>query len=140
LITERVKLEEFSRVYGNISRSRSIASILVYPNSSARECTVPIKTKAVSPGKSMGIIGAGNFTKMTVLPALKKSGAPIRYISSANGLSGTHLAKKYGIANSTTDYREIVGDPLIPFDEIENVTLASFACIESTKRNAWVTV
>lgn len=48
---------------------------------------------------------------MTVLPALKKCGAPVSYISSANGLSGTHLAKKYGIVNSTTDYRKILSDP-----------------------------
>jgi len=72
---------------------------------------VSVKSRAVSPGKSMGIIGAGNFTKMTVLPALKKSGAPIGYIASANGLSGTHLAKKYDIAKSTTDHRDILNDP-----------------------------
>jgi len=60
---------------------------------------------------TIGIIGAGNFTKMTVLPALKKCGALICYISSANGLSGTHLAKKYGIANSTTDYLADPGGP-----------------------------
>ena len=30
------------------------------------------------------------------------------------------------------------GEPLIPFSEIENVTRASFACLESMLRNAWV--
>ena len=32
------------------------------------------------------------------------------------------------------------GDPLIPFDEIVNVTRASFAAIQSLKKNAWVEV
>ena len=44
----------------------------------------------------IGIIGAGNFTKMTMLPALKGSGAGYKFIASAGGVSGTALAKKYG--------------------------------------------
>jgi hypothetical protein len=32
------------------------------------------------------------------------------------------------------------GGPLIPFNEIENVTRASFACLESLKRGEWVRV
>jgi hypothetical protein len=32
------------------------------------------------------------------------------------------------------------GAPLIPFEEIENVPLASFACIESLKQGGWVNV
>jgi hypothetical protein len=32
------------------------------------------------------------------------------------------------------------GEALIPFANIENVTMASFACIESLMRNQWVRV
>lgn len=113
LITEKVNLEDFRQVYGNISRSSSIASILVYPGLDKRESTIPIISRSFNKGKSLGIIGAGNFTKMTVLPALKKAGTPISFISSANGLSGTHLAKEYEIANSTTDYREMLSNPAV---------------------------
>lgn len=111
LITERVKLDDFQKIYGSMGNSRSIASLLVYSDSERKESTIQIISKDISSGKSLGIIGAGNFTKMTVLPALKDAKSPISYISSANGLSGTHLAKKYGIANSTTDYREILLSP-----------------------------
>ncbi len=121
LITQRVKLEDFEQVYGNMGKSGAIASILVYQERNLTlkdtkltkiERTVRVTEKDFKGVTgTIGIIGAGNFTKMTVLPALKKCGAPISYISSANGLSGTHLAKKYGIANSTTDYREILSDP-----------------------------
>ena len=45
---------------------------------------------------------------MTMLPVLK--GADIKYIASANGVSGTALAQKYNIAFSTTDYKEILKD------------------------------
>ncbi len=33
-----------------------------------------------------------------------------KYIASAGGVSGTALAKKYGFSNSTTDYKDILGD------------------------------
>jgi hypothetical protein len=32
------------------------------------------------------------------------------------------------------------GDALMPFESIVNTTKASFACIESMKNNAWVSV
>jgi len=43
-----------------------------------------------------------------MLPSLK--GMDIKYIASANGLSGADLAQKHGIAHSTTDYGEILRD------------------------------
>ena len=58
----------------------------------------------------LGIIGAGNFVSSTMLPVLKKIGANIKYIASSGGLSSTTLAKKYGIASSTTDFNEILKD------------------------------
>src|SRR5690606_36072548 len=68
----------------------------------------------------LGIIGAGNFTKMTMLPALKKANASIKTIASSGGLSGTTLAKKYGIAQSTTDYQSILQD-----EEIDAVMITT---------------
>ena len=56
------------------------------------------------------IVGAGNFTSATILPNLKKLNAAIKYIASSGGLSSTTMAKKYNIANSTTNYKEILSD------------------------------
>jgi predicted dehydrogenase/threonine dehydrogenase-like Zn-dependent dehydrogenase len=111
LIKERVELEDYRQIYDHLGQTGSIASILVYPESKEQERSVSLASRAVSPGKSAAIIGAGNFTKMTLLPAVKKCGMPIRSISSASGLSGAHLAKKYAIPMNTTDYREILQDP-----------------------------
>ncbi|MFN3665317.1 MAG: bi-domain-containing oxidoreductase [Sediminibacterium sp.] len=112
LITERVPLEEYAAIYENMG-GKSIASILQYPNSiSASTVVKTIHTANVQPAKGvLGIIGAGNFTKMTVMPALKGSGAYHKYISSAGGLTAKSLAKKYKIAFSTTDYKQILKDP-----------------------------
>ena len=58
----------------------------------------------------VGIIGAGNFTSATIMPNLKKVGTDIKYIASSRGLSSTIMAKKYGVAKSTTNYKEILKD------------------------------
>ncbi len=114
LITERVSLKDFGNIYSNISNKDSIASILEYPEESNGSGTVIINDGKFAPGNGgIGIIGAGNFTSMTMLPVLGNIGAPLYSIASAAGLTGTALAKKYKIGKSTTDYKSILSDPAI---------------------------
>jgi predicted dehydrogenase/threonine dehydrogenase-like Zn-dependent dehydrogenase len=113
LITEVVDLQDYQKIYGNIGQSKSIASLLRYPQNDNNNIThtVALKDGSFKGAKGVvGIIGAGNFTKMTMLPALKGSGANFKSISSANGVTGTLLAKKYGFAASTTDNASIYND------------------------------
>ena len=114
LITERVPLEDYNQIYENIDSGNSIASLLIYPGLSNHELkikTITLKDSSFSSQKGIvGIIGAGNFTNMTVLPCLKGSGAKLKMIASSGGASGTQLAKKHGISQSTTDYKEILND------------------------------
>ena len=111
LITERVKLENYLEIYNNMGGG-AIASILEYnPKAENQQNTVSVKSFDTRPQNGViGIIGAGNFTKMTVLPNLKNAGAHYKYIASAGGLSARSLANKYGFEYSTTDFREILKD------------------------------
>jgi predicted dehydrogenase/threonine dehydrogenase-like Zn-dependent dehydrogenase len=113
LITERVPLDNYNQIYGDMSGSKSIASILVYPEKSGEpQRSVAIVSNKFTAGKgTVGIIGAGNFTSAMILPSLKKTPANLKYISSSGGLSGTTLAKKFGVAQSTTDNQLILADP-----------------------------
>jgi predicted dehydrogenase/threonine dehydrogenase-like Zn-dependent dehydrogenase len=115
LITERVGLDDYKQIYDNISGGgSSIASILEYPVESDPSNTITITSaKFTQQRGGIGIIGAGNFTQMTMLPALKDTKAPLITIASKAGLSGTILAKKYNIATSTTNYHEILANPAI---------------------------
>jgi predicted dehydrogenase/threonine dehydrogenase-like Zn-dependent dehydrogenase len=122
LITEIVPLAEFDRIYGQIgSKTRTgppaVASILQYPDMAdlATVTTVPLRAgSGYGAGQTgVGVIGAGNYAGAMLLPALKAGGADLRGIASANGLSGTLMAKKYGIATSTTDYTHLLADPTI---------------------------
>lgn len=113
LITELVPLENYMSIYGEIGSSKSIASILKYGDEVIDpKHTVQLKSTSFAGSKGvLGIIGAGNFTKMTMLPALKDSGASFKYIASQGGVSGTAMAQKHGFSHSTTDYTEILKDP-----------------------------
>lgn len=121
LVTERVLLENFKDVYGGIGKSKSIATVLQY--SSDSEPSKIIETGSTTYKKSkgtLGIVGAGNFTKMTLLPTFKSIGASVKYIASGGGLNGTALAKKFNIAFSTTDYEKILED-----DEVDLVVITT---------------
>ncbi len=108
-ISEVVPLHQFTAIYGDIGTSRTIASLLAYPDNPSLGTTIAHQSASFAGRKGVvGIIGAGNFTRMTLLPAL--NGASMKYIASANGMSGTALAQKHGIAHSTTDYQEILRD------------------------------
>lgn len=114
LITERVPLAEYQKIYGNMGASRSIASILTYPQDTPYTNKVQVISKNYAATKGIvGIIGAGNFTKMTVLPNVKEGQLQFKYIASAGGVSGTALAKKHNIEFSTTNYKEILKDEAV---------------------------
>jgi len=112
MITEVVALENYQQIYGSIGSSKSIASILKYKEEQTHfETNISINPFVKASGKAnIGIIGAGNFTKMTMLPILKKTNANLYSIASAGGVTGTALAKKYNFNFSTTDYQSILKD------------------------------
>jgi predicted dehydrogenase/threonine dehydrogenase-like Zn-dependent dehydrogenase len=113
LITKRVPLQDYNQIYGDMAHSKSIASILEYPakDSTVQKTSVQVHENSYSGSKGViGIIGAGNFTKSTIAPALKKLGAPVKSIASSGGLSGTITAKKFAIGTTTTNYKDILQD------------------------------
>ena len=125
LISEIIEFESFEKVYKHIGSSKSIASILKYKevehDSINSERIIVLNNRKFSGNKAvLGFIGAGNFTKMTMLPALKDSGAHFKYISSSTGLSSSILAKKFGFSHSTSDYQTILND-----EEVDTVMITT---------------
>ena len=114
LITEEVDLANYAEIYGDMRKHGSIASILKFPVDSTIERVVPVGENRVMVGSGkLGIIGAGNFASATIIPALQKVNAPIKYIASAQGLTAKVLAKKAKAENATSDYRVMLNDPEI---------------------------
>jgi predicted dehydrogenase/threonine dehydrogenase-like Zn-dependent dehydrogenase len=130
LITRRTPLVDFGDIYNNMDVG-GLASLLVF-GSESRSALIPsdsisgsrainIRPVASSTVKlgdwifmptdgPIAIVGAGNFTKMTALPAIAATKARIKVIVSATGVTGTALARKYKIPYSSTDYRMILAD------------------------------
>ncbi|GAB2596255.1 bi-domain-containing oxidoreductase [Spirosoma areae] len=112
LITDRVPFTDYAKLYSTLNAPGRVASLLYYPECIDLNPTIQLRGFRSDPGAdTVGIIGAGNFTGAVLLPALKEAGASIKTIASAGGPSATLLAKKYGIARSTSDYRSVLTDP-----------------------------
>ena len=112
LITEKIALEDYKKIYGDMRKHGSIASILCYPEESRMDKVVVVNSGKFSEGNGkIGIIGAGNYTSGMIVPCLTKVGAKIKYIASAQGLNAKILARKSGAERATSDYHEILNDP-----------------------------
>ena len=111
LITEKLKIEDYLGIYGNMSKSGSIASILIYDKKIKKDKVIQLRSNSFHGQKGViGIIGAGNFTSSTLLPRLSKTKGHIKYIADLDGLLAKSLAKRFNIANATSDHQLLLRD------------------------------
>jgi len=68
----------------------------------------------------VGVIGAGNFPSMVLLPALKKTAAVLKTVASGNDTSAAVAARRFGFQQATSDYHTILDDT-----EINTVFIAT---------------
>ncbi|WAC11262.1 bi-domain-containing oxidoreductase [Dyadobacter pollutisoli] len=109
LITEVIPLVNFWKVYDQIVDSKGIAYLFHYPQTSGYKNTIRFQNKVIKAvNGTIGIVGAGNYTRMTMLPLLKDFA--VKYIASENGFSAAELATKYRIPYITTDFGEMLSD------------------------------
>ncbi len=125
LITHRFAIEEALQAYDLILHNREpyIGVLLTYAQGEAAppRRLVRLTPKIALAGKpappdrlSVGLIGGGLFTKNILMPALKQvAGVKLTGAATTTGVTSQHLAKKYGFAYATTDYRDMLRDPAI---------------------------
>jgi predicted dehydrogenase/threonine dehydrogenase-like Zn-dependent dehydrogenase len=62
----------------------------------------------------VGLIGAGNFARIEILPRLKAmSGVTLKTVVTRRGTSGEHAREKFGFEQASTDVETVFGDPAI---------------------------
>jgi predicted dehydrogenase/threonine dehydrogenase-like Zn-dependent dehydrogenase len=139
LITDRVAFEEAEKAYAKISGDASVLGVILeyqrtedggprtedggrkaedkgQTTDGRWQRTVKVSAartdKELAPEKVVvAMIGAGNFAKMTMGPALAKTGARLKYVSArTNGAAAAHIARKYRFENATTDLDAIWND------------------------------
>ena len=113
LVSQIVPFGKCEQVYERISDRKVLASLLEYSSEPApAQHSLRLKANYIAPpGGACAVVGAGNFSSRVILPLLKKAGMPVKHLISAAGLSGTHLAKKFDIPFSGTDYEAVLQDP-----------------------------
>ena len=111
LISEKVPLADYDLIYGDMKKKGIIASVMLYPEQVDVSTKIKVTSSkfAASTGK-MGIIGAGNFTSSTMLPALQKAKASIKYVADRQGLPAKLAAKKVGAEYAISDISELFQD------------------------------
>jgi predicted dehydrogenase len=121
LITHRFELAEAPAAYACISDDPSALGVLLkYPDAPAaayREIanapTGAVSATGAGGPPNVGVIGAGNFSKMTLMPALAKTPAQVAFVADLNGVAAQHLVTKYHAGKAVTDYRVILQDPTV---------------------------
>ncbi len=122
LITHRFAIDDAPAAYETIQSDRSaLGVILEYPEQAeqSRAISIPDAKPADPSSASIGLIGAGNFAKMTLCPALAKTDANLISVADLQGNAAQHLASKFKFQNAVTDYQLILQD-----DEVDAVMIA----------------
>ena len=116
LITHRFDIEEAETAYELIDGGNEpyLGIVLNYPNAitEAKPNTIDLAApKKISSGIRIGVLGAGNFARTVLLPAIEKSGMFVpQTICSAKGISAAHAGKVSGFHRASSDESTIFQD------------------------------
>ena len=128
LVTHRFPIDRALDAYGLLEvkprpadgpPQRYLGIVLEYPESetaTARQRTIQMRPAGAAPAVSgntlgIGFIGAGNFAKSVLLPALsKREDVQLIGLSTATGASGSETGKKHGFSYATTDTETLLAD------------------------------
>lgn len=114
LITHRYDFARAAEAYSLITGSASsLGVILQYQQNQKLEHTIRFSepTRSVTAKTVAAVLGAGNFAKMTMVPALAKTSARLKYITArTNAAAAAHIAKKFAVENATTDLEAVWSD------------------------------
>lgn len=130
LITHRVPLEEAERAYRAIqSDPQALGVVLSYPPTEQHATTISIPEagqartarSAAAGSVTVSLIGAGNYSKMTLGPLFARMGVRKKHVCAKTNPAGAgHLARKFGFAFATTDLASVFRDP-----EVNAVVIAT---------------
>ncbi len=115
LTTHRLPIEQAPEAYDLITSRREpfLGLILEYPELvRVPDRVVPLRSGASAPaGMGVSFIGAGNFARLVMMPALTKiGGIAWRGICTAKGYHAEHTGRGTGFEFATTDSSEIWSD------------------------------
>jgi predicted dehydrogenase/NADPH:quinone reductase-like Zn-dependent oxidoreductase len=114
LISSRVPLAEAPRVYSEKLADPSVLGVVLdYPRQVSPSPSLTLRARrAEACGATVAVLGAGNFSKMTLMPALAKTPARIKYVCDPQAAAAADLARKHaGVEQAVSDHRLVLEDP-----------------------------
>jgi predicted dehydrogenase/threonine dehydrogenase-like Zn-dependent dehydrogenase len=118
LITHRFSIEQAEEAYALLSSTDPcLGIVLEYPRadtlaevtSRTVELSGAVATRSfISP--VIGMVGAGNYGSQVLMPAFRESGARLKTVATAGGLSGTYIGRKNGFEFATTEAETLLRD------------------------------
>ena len=125
LVTSKISMDEAGKAYEELSTKPTLGIIISYEDKiTNRKQTIDNlnynRTAYKNVKGKFALVGAGNYTKKFILPALKNNRLDIKYIASLNGENAHFLSKKYLIEKNTTDIDSVMND-----NEIENIIIST---------------
>ena len=129
LTTTRRPFEQAPEAYAALSagagEQRSFGIVLEYPEARPAELDqatiAPVARRRSREGAArIGVIGAGNFARATLLPALTAAGAELASVATSSGLTAADVAARFGFDRAVGSAREILED-----DSIDGVVIAT---------------
>ena len=117
LITEVVPFEQAAEAYENVKNRAStqvLGVVFQYDPAVGRDSVVRHRpaTAPVTGHVRIGVIGAGNFARTTLLPALKaQPDVELKAVANATGLSARATADRFRFEYSTASFEQVLDDP-----------------------------
>ncbi len=114
LVSHRFSIENAASAYDVLASESPLGIVLEYPGTADpaadRQVTLAARGAYSSETPAVAMIGAGNYAGQMLIPAFKASGARLRTLVSASGVSSTHAGKKHGFEQASTDAQAAMED------------------------------
>lgn len=116
LTTHRLPIERAAEAYDLITSGAPVlGAVIEYPGVRERpRRRVDLKASKPATAQELGVslIGAGNYARLVMMPALSKLGdVTWRGLCTARGMNAEHSGRKMGFAFATTEAAEVFNDP-----------------------------
>lgn len=143
LITHRSPFAAAPAVYAALDEPKTLGIVLDYGDGPADALLARTVELHPAVATAVAVIGAGNFTARTLLPALARQQppVPIATIVSERGLSAAYAARTFAAARATTDVGVVLGDAAVAavFITTRHDAHAAQACATLTAgKHVWV--
>lgn len=121
MITSRFRLDQAGEAYDAImqggalgvllecDRQQSIETLQLSTIIAKKQSETAIDGVALSSIRA-GFIGSGNYASRVLMPAFRKANVELTIVACHGGTSGTHVAKKFGFQQVTTDSESVITD------------------------------